>query len=101
MTDNLKLAGIFRKSVYFFLWCPFMTFTFRILGVFVDELWKTNHATNEKFPARFLPANCAEISKVTSGGGNWILRDLEPPEVKAFDRKYSSCTRLSDTTMKH
>ena len=28
---------------------------------------KTNHATNKKFPARFLPANCAEISKVTSG----------------------------------
>ena len=38
MTDNLKRAGIFRKSVYFFLWCPFLTFTFRILGVFVDEL---------------------------------------------------------------
>ena len=40
MTDNLKRAGIFRKSVYFFffLWCPFLTFTIRILGVFVDEL---------------------------------------------------------------
>ena len=38
MTDNLKRAGIFRKSVYFFLWFPFLTFTFRILGVFVDEL---------------------------------------------------------------
>ena len=38
MTDNLKRAGIFRKSVFFFLWCPFLTFTFRILGVFVDEL---------------------------------------------------------------
>ena len=34
---------------------------------------KNNHATNKKFPARFLPANCAEISKVTSGGGNWIF----------------------------
>ena len=34
-----------------------------------------------------MPANCAEISKVTSGGGNWILRDLGPPEAKAFDRK--------------
>ena len=42
----------------------------------------------------FLPANCAEISKVTSGGGNWILRDLGPPEAKAFDRKYSSCILL-------
>ena len=42
----------------------------------------------------FLPADCAEISKVTSGGGNWILRDLGPPEAKAFDRKYSSCIRL-------
>ena len=40
------------------------------------------------------PANCAEISKVTNGGGNWILRDLGPPEAKAFDRKYSSCIRL-------
>ena len=39
-------------------------------------------------------ANYAEISKVTSGGGNWILRDLGPPEAKAFDRKYSSCIRL-------
>ena len=28
MTDNLKRAGIFRKSFYFFLWCPFLTFTF-------------------------------------------------------------------------
>ena len=32
---------------------------------------------NKKFPARFLPANCAEISKVTSGDGNWILRDWD------------------------
>ena len=42
----------------------------------------------------FLPANCAEISKMTNGGGNWILRDLGPPEAKALDRKYSSCIRL-------
>ena len=49
-----------------------------------------------------MPANCAEIySKVTSGGGNWILRDLGPPEAKAFDRKYSSCIRLWNTTMKN
>ena len=48
----------------------------------------------KNFQPRFLPANCAEISKVTSGGGNWILRDLGPPEAKAFDRKYSSCIRL-------
>ena len=54
----------------------------------------TNHARNKKSPARFMPTNCAEISKVTSGGGNWILRDLESPEAKAFDRKYSSCIRL-------
>ena len=95
MTDNLKRAGIFRKPVYsFFLRCPFLTFTFRILGVFFDELYKTNHARNKKSPARFMPANCAEISKVTSDGGNWILRDLELPEAKAFDRKYSSCIRL-------
>ena len=49
---------------------------------------------NKKFPARFLPANCAEISKVISGGRNWILRDLGPLEAKAFDWKYSSCIRL-------
>ena len=55
---------------------------------------KTNHATNKKFQAQFLPANCAEISKVTSGGRNWILRDLGPPEAKTFDRKYSSCIHL-------
>ena len=42
----------------------------------------------------FMPANCAEISKVTDGCGNLILRDLGPPEAKAFDRKYSSCIRL-------
>ena len=42
----------------------------------------------------YMPANCVEINKVTSGGGNWILRDLGPPEAKAFDRKYSSCIRL-------
>ena len=47
--------------------------------------------TNKKFPARFLSANCAEISKVTSGGGNWILRDLGPPEAKEFNQKHSSC----------
>ena len=48
----------------------------------------------KKSPASYMPANCAEISKVTSGGGNWILRDLGPPEAKAFDRKYSSCIPL-------
>ena len=37
---------------------------------------KTNHATNKKSPAHYMPANCAEISKVASGGGNWILQDL-------------------------
>ena len=37
---------------------------------------KTNHATNKKSPAHYMPANCAEISKVAGGGGNWILRDL-------------------------
>ena len=42
---------------------------------------KPNYARNKKSTARYMPANCAEISKVTSGGGNWILRDLEPPEV--------------------
>ena len=46
-------------------------------------------------------ANCAEISKVTSGGGNWILQDLGPLEAKAFDRKYSSCIRLRITTVKN
>ena len=55
---------------------------------------KNNYAANKKFPELFLPANCAEISKATSGGGNWILRDLGPPEAKAFDRKYRSCIRL-------
>ena len=50
---------------------------------------------------RFFLENCAEISKVTSGGGNWILRDLGPPEAKAFDRKYSSCIRLRNTIMKN
>ena len=48
-----------------------------------------------------MPANCAEISKVTSGGENGILRDLGPPEAKAFDREYSSCIRLWNTTMKN
>ena len=48
-----------------------------------------------------MPANCAEISKMTSGGGNWILRDLGPPEAKAFNRKYSSCIRLWNTAMKN
>ena len=40
MTDNLKRAGIFRKSVYlyFFLRCPFLTFTVEYSKVFVDEL---------------------------------------------------------------
>ena len=62
MTDNLKRAGIFRKTVFCFLWCPFLTFTF--------------------------------FSKITSGGGNWILPDLGPPEAKAFEQKYSSYIRL-------
>ena len=48
-----------------------------------------------------MPANCAEVNKVTSGGGNWILRDLGPPKAKAFDRKYSSCIRLWNTIMKN
>ena len=63
---------------------------------------KTNHATySRKFSACFLPTNCAEISKVTSSGGNLILRDLGPPEAKALDLKYSSCIRLWNTTMKN
>ena len=74
----------------------FLTFTFRILGVFVNELKKANHARNKKLPACYMPANCAEISKVTSGGGNWILRDLGPPEAKAFDRNI--IYREPDTT---
>ena len=48
-----------------------------------------------------MPANCAEISKVTSSGGNWILQDLGPPEEKTFDLKYSSCIRLWNTTIKN
>ena len=48
-----------------------------------------------------MPVNCAEMSKVTSGGGNWILRDLGPPEAKAFDRKYSPCICLWNTKMKN
>ena len=55
---------------------------------------KINRVRNKNSPARYMPANCAEISKVTSGGGNWILRDLGPPEAKAFDQIYSSCIRL-------
>ena len=90
------MLGFLESPFTFFLWCPFLTFTFRISGVFVDELYmqKANHATNKRFPARFLPANCAEISEVTSSGGNWILRDLGTSEAIAFDRKYSSCIRL-------
>ena len=50
---------------------------------------------NKKSPARYMSANCAEISKVTSGGGSLILRDFGPPEANAFDRKYSMyCIRL-------
>ena len=43
-----------------------------------------------------MPANCAEISSVTSGGENWILPDFGPPEAKVFDQKYSSCIRLNE-----
>ena len=80
MPDNLKRAGTFRKFVYFFM-----------VSVLDFHCWalKNQPRDDKKFPARFLPANCAEISKVTSGGGNWILRDLGPPEAKAFDRKHS------------
>ena len=62
---------------------------------------KTNHARNKKSPACYMPANCAEISKVTSGGGNWILQDLGPPEAKATDRKYSYCICLLNKTMRN
>ena len=70
MTDNLKRVGELMSSK------------------------KPTTQGNKKSPARYMPANCAEISKVTSGGANWILWDLGPPEAKAFDRKYSSCIRL-------
>ena len=94
MTDNLKHAGIFRKSVYFFFMVSVLDFYILNTEFSLMSSKKTNHATNKKFSARFLPANCPEISKVTSSGGNWILRDVGPPEAKAFDRKYSSCIRL-------
>ena len=101
MTDNLKRAGIFRKSDYLFFMMSVLDFYISNTRSFRWWALKINHATNKKFPASFLPANCAEISKVTSGSGNWILRDLGPPEAKAFDRKYSSCIRLWNTTMKN
>ena len=79
MTDNLKRAEEFyRKSVYFF-------FTVSVLDFYISNTLKfslisskkpTMHARNKKSPARYMPANCAEISKVTSDGGNWILRDF-------------------------
>ena len=95
MTDNLKRAGIFRKSVYFF-------FTVSVLDFYWSNAWsfllmsskKSTTQGIKKSPARYMSANCAEISKVTSGGGNWILRDLGPPEAKAFDRKHSFYIRL-------
>ena len=43
-----------------------------------------------------MPANCAEIGKVSSGGGNWILPDFGSTEAKVFDQKYSSCIRLNE-----
>ena len=101
MTDNLKRGWIFKKSVYFFFYGVrswLLHFEYSEYSLISSK--KTNHATNKKFQARFLPANCAEISKVTSGGGNWILRDLGPPEAKTFDLKYSSFIRLWNTTMK-
>ena len=30
-----------------------------------------------------MPANCTKISKVTSGGGNWILRDMGRESVRS------------------
>ena len=63
----------------------------RVIRFYIQTKRPTNLCFHQHV---FLPANCAEISKVTSGGGNWILRDLGPPEAKAFDRKYSSCIRL-------
>ena len=97
MTDNLKRAPF---TFFFYGVCSWLLdFEYSEFSLMSSK--KTNHATNKKFPVRFLLANCAEISKMTNGGGNWILRDLGPPEAKAFDRKYSSCIRLWNTTMKN
>ena len=46
MTDNLKRVGELMSSK------------------------KPTMQGNKKSPARYMPANCAEISKVTSGGAN-------------------------------
>ena len=67
MTDNLKRAGIFRKSVYFFYGVRSWLLHFEYSEFSLTSSKKTSHTTNKKFPTRFLPANCAEISKMTSG----------------------------------
>ena len=95
MTDNLKRAGIFRKSVYFFFYdvrSCLLHFEYSEFSVMTSKKQTMRRIKNSQHV--FWPANCAEISKVPSGGGNWILRDLGPLEAKAFDRKYSSCIRL-------
>ena len=48
-----------------------------VLDFYMSNTRSLFHARNKKSPARYMPENCAEISKVTSGGGNWILRDLD------------------------
>ena len=99
MTDNLKTAGIFRKSDYFFPITFFYGVRSRLLHFDYSEFssMSSKKPTTRRIKNSqhlFLPANCAEISKVTSDGGNWILRDFGPPEAKAVDRKYSSCICL-------
>ena len=70
-----------------------------------DNCTNKKHSTSTRRKKNSQHVFCLQtvlkLATVTSGGGNWILRDLAPPEAKAFDRKYSSCIRLWNTTMKN
>ena len=106
MTDKLKRAEILESPFTFF-------FTVSVLDFYMLNTREFSLMSSKKPTTRgiknpqhrviynYMLANCVEISKVTSGGRNWILRDLGPPEAKAFDRKYSSCIHLWNMTMKN
>ena len=100
VTDNLKRAGIFRKSVYFFYGVRSWLLHFEYLEFSLMSSKKPITVRIKNSQHVFCRQTVLKLARwqvVAEIGfcGTWDL-----PEAKAFDRKYSSCIRLWNTTMK-
>ena len=95
MTDNLKRAGIFRKSIYFFFYGVrswLLHFEYSEFSLMSSKKPTTRRIKNSQHVFGLQTVLKLVRWQVVAEIG--FLRDLGPLEVKAFDQKYSSCIRL-------